>query len=245
MSGRDFLVVPNGQEDDIVITCDSIGGIGGLSGDFLSVDPSVVGHFLARVALMELLATGAELVALSCTFAINEHDAEPILQGVFAEARHVHPYPERITVVTTEKNIPTVQTGVGITCIGKAKDGVRTGLSRIGDVVLAVGNPKVGALVKLTDTEIADIPLLRRLLAQPGIRDVAPAGSKGILYEAQAIAEAAKLHLQCSNNNSILNKSAGPATAIAFSCDPAAVATIEDTFANLVAIGVFKEGANT
>ena len=243
MASRDFLVVPNGP-DDIVVTCDSIGGIGGLSSDFLNVEPYVVGHFLARVALMELLAAGAELVALSCTFAINELDAAPILKGVFAEARHAHPYPERITVVTTEKNIPTIQTGVGITCIGKAKDGVRTGLSRLGDVVLAIGNPKVGAEVKLADTELADIPLLRRLLAQHGIRDVAPAGSKGILYEAQALADAAKLRLHCLNNNSILHKSAGPATAITFSCDPNAVTTLENTFANLIAIGILKEDNN-
>ncbi|KAF0194718.1 MAG: hypothetical protein FD169_1655 [Bacillota bacterium] len=244
MASRDFLVVPNVQ-DDIVITCDSIGGIGGLSADFLKVEPSVVGHFLARVALMELLAAGAELVALSCTFTINELDAAPILEGVFAEARHVHPSPERITVVTTEKNIPTIQTGVGITCIGNAKGGVRSGLSQPGDVVLAIGVPKVGAEVKLIDPEALDIPLLMRLLAHPGVRDVAPAGSKGILYEAEAIAEGAKLRLHCLNDSPILYKSAGPATATTFSCDPDAVTAIKNTFNNLIAIGILKEDNNT
>ena len=235
--------MPNGQED-IVITCDSIGGIGGLSSDFLKVEPSVVGRFLARVALMELLAAGAELVALSCTFAINELDAAPILEGVFSEARHAHPHPETLTVVTTEKNIPTIQTGVGITCIGKARGGVRSGLSQPGDVILAIGIPKVGAEVNLNDPEAADIPLLIRLLAHPGVRDVAPAGSKGILYEAEAIAESAQLRLHCLNDSPILYKSAGPATALTFSCDPNAVTTLENIFTNMLAIGTLKEENN-
>lgn len=242
MASRDYLALPLGG-DTLVITCDSIGAIGPKELDVVPVEPVVVGRFLARVALMELISTGANLTALSCTFCVDPILSEQILEGVYAEARLIHPDPQVITVVTTEKNVPTRQTGVGITCVGVAQgSSLRVGLAQPGDLVVALGTPKVGAEVTLDDPDNANLPKLAELLGIPGVKDVSPAGSKGILYEAEAIASSSGLRLfvetTCEN---ALHKSAGPATAIVFACSPDAYALVAQRLQPLIRIGTLKE----
>ena len=156
-----------------MITCDSIGAIGSKELDVISAEPAVVGRFLARVALMELISTGAALIALSCTFCVDSVASEHILEGVYAEAQSVYPNPQGITVLTTEKNVPTRQTGVGITCVGLARgNSLRVGLSQAGDIVVALGRPKVGIEVSLDDPENADLLKLMELLKIQGVKDL-------------------------------------------------------------------------
>lgn len=239
MSPRDFLAVPLG-DDTLVVTCDSIGAIGSQELDVVAAAPAVVGRFVARVALMELISAGAALIAISCTFCVDAAASEQILEGVYAEAQLVHPAPHDIAVITTEKNVPTRQTGVGLTCVGIVRGKLlRVGLARSGDVVLALGQPKVGNEVSLSDSENADLPMLMDLLKVPGVKDIVPAGSKGILYEAEAIAKSAQLRLSVVNTNEkFLNKSAGPATALVLACTPEAYGLLEGQAHSLTLIGM-------
>lgn len=241
MASRDYLALPLGG-DTLVITCDSIGAIGPKELDVVSVEPVVVGRFLARVALMELISTGAAPTALSCTFCVDPILSEQILEGVYAEVRFVHPDPQGITVMTTEKNVPTRQTGVGITCVGVVQGGsLRVGLSQPGDLVVALGTPKVGAEVTLDDLDNANLLKLMELLEIPGVRDISPAGSKGVLYEAEAIANSAGLKLSVETTcEKDLHKSAGPATAVVFACTPESYALVTQRF-SLIRIGTLKE----
>ena len=241
MSPRDFLALPLG-DDTLVITCDSIGAIGSKELDVVAAAPAVVGRFLARVALMELIATGAALIAISCTFCVDAAASEQILEGVYAEAQLLHPAPQGITVITTEKNVPTKQTGVGITCVGIVRgNSLRVGLARTGDIVVALGQPKVGSEVSLGDSDNADLPILISLLKIPGVKDIVPAGSKGILYEAEAIAKSSQLRLSVENTcEKFLNKSAGPATALVFACTPEAYGLLVDQVPSLTLIGTLR-----
>jgi len=241
MSSRDFLSLPLGR-DTLVITCDSIGAIGPKELDVISAEPAVVGRFLARVALMELISTGAELIALSCTFCVDSIASEQILEGVYVEAQTVYPDPQGITVLTTEKNFPTRQTGVGITCVGIARgNSLRVGLTQAGDIVVALGRPKVGIEVSLDDPENADLLKLMELLKIQGVRDITPAGSRGILYEAEAIARSSNLRLSLENTcENFLNESAGPATAVVFACTPEAYGVVEKRLQPLIFIGTLK-----
>lgn len=238
MAIRDYVAVPYG-EDTLVVTCDSIGSIGEMELDELKVTPNTVGRFLARVALMELLSAGAELIALSCTFSIDPLHAEPIIHGILTEARLVHDTPETIMVMSTEQNMPSKQTGVGITCIGYASK-LRRGSAQPGDVVVACGIPKVGAEVSLCDPDNATIAKLLQLLQTPGVADIAPAGSKGILYEAQALAQESRLVLYADPTNPQLHKSAGPATALVFACRPDAYATLASRVTPLSYVGILR-----
>lgn len=241
MYSRDYLALPLGS-DTIVITCDSIGAIGSKELDVITAEPGVVGRFLARVALMELISIGASLTALSCTFSVDPFVSEQILEGVYAEAQLVHPDPQGITIVTTEKNVPTKQTGAGITCVGIVRgNSVRTGLAQAGDIVVAMGRPKVGIEVSLSDPENADLLKLMELLKIPGVKDIVPAGSKGILYEAEAIAGSSNMRLSIENKSeNFLNKSAGPATVMVFTCIPQTYSLIADNLQPLTRIGTLK-----
>jgi hypothetical protein len=238
MPSRDFLAIPIG-DTTLVVTCDSIGGIGNQALDVIRTEPAVVGRFLARVALMELLATGASLTALSCTLSVAPPVADLILQGVYAESKLVRLAPENITIVSTEKNIPTRQTGVGITCIGLATNAYwRVGIAHAGDLVVVLGHPKVGDEVALDDHENADLAKLKRLLGTKGVKDISPAGSRGVLYEAEAIAGSANLRLSLAPGCTYdYHKSAGPATALVFACDEAAYKEISATIRPLTCIG--------
>ncbi|MCX7729937.1 MAG: hypothetical protein N2205_01795 [Candidatus Caldatribacterium sp.] len=52
---RDCLIVPLGEEE-LVLACDALGGIGPKEGDTLSVPLDVSAQFTARVALAEALS---------------------------------------------------------------------------------------------------------------------------------------------------------------------------------------------
>ncbi|MBS3985932.1 MAG: hypothetical protein KGZ66_10095 [Selenomonadales bacterium] len=244
MPSRDFLAIPKG-DTTIVVTCDSIGGIGNQELDVVCAEPAVVGRFLARVALMELYATGASLTALSCTLSVTPHVADLILQGVYQESAILHRSPESVTIVSTEKNVPTRQTGVGITCIGLATNkSWRVGIAQAGDLVVALGHPKVGDEVALDDHENADLTKLKWLLGTKGIKDISPAGSKGVLYEAKAIASSANLHLSLAPGCTYdYHKSAGPATALVFACNEAAYREALATIRPLTCIGRLEKMA--
>lgn len=223
MYSRDYLALPFGN-DTLLITCDSIGAIGPKELDEVNAEALVVGRFLARVALMELISIGAVLEAISCTFSVEPVLSEQILEGVFSETSLVHPSPRSIAAVSTEKNIPVRQTGAGITCIGRAKNNMlRNRLAVAGDIVACLGIPKSGKSVSLSDPENADLPKLLRLLSIEGVKDIIPAGSRGILYECNTLAQASNLQLSLDiTDKDFLNKSAGPATSLVFACTPAA-----------------------
>ena len=142
----------------LVIACDSAGGIGPKERDVVKVPGYVLGRFTARVALMEVLASGALPAVVVSTLSVEpEPVGREIMAGVEEEARESGLDPRRAVTGSSEKNTPTCQTGLGITAIGMAReDELRFGRSVRGDAVMCVGVPKVGDQVRLGDPDIAD-----------------------------------------------------------------------------------------
>lgn len=64
MRFRDLTIIPLPNGDELVMAGDVAAGIGELPGDMLVTTPEIVGAATARVAIMELLAYGAEPTAL-------------------------------------------------------------------------------------------------------------------------------------------------------------------------------------
>lgn len=191
---RDLLVVPLGDDDCLVVACDALGAIGAKPADVVACPPEVVGRFTARVALMELLAAGARPLGVTvAACAEPEPTGASLLAGVLAEAALVGLGPDTVSG-SSEKNVPTTQTGLGVTAFGRARrSALRPGSAQPGDLVLAIGRPKVGAAVGLDDPETADLPLLLTLAGSPAVHDLLPVGSRGILAEASELAAAAGL----------------------------------------------------
>lgn len=219
---RDLTILDLPGGDRLLLACDAAGGIGPKPGDAVPVPGYVLGRFTARVALMELIAAGGRPVALTNTCCVEpEPTGQEILWGIREEASQAGLGETQITG-SFEKNIPTCQTGLGVTALGLAERPF--GQARPGDLIIAVGRPKVGVEVDLTDPEIADLKLTRRLAVDPLIHDLLPVGSRGIAAEVAVMAPTATL-LEPEEGWD-LAKSAGPATCLLAAVSPAAFAAL-------------------
>jgi hypothetical protein len=212
-----ILKVPTGHA--IVVGSTSSGAVGPKTMDKVKVDGRVLGKFLARVALMDVAATGAFPLLLSVTLGVEkEPSGREILEGVKSESRVVGLDPNQVLMENTEDNFETVQTGAGVTVIGFANEGeLRLGKTSPGDFVVAVGNPKVGDEVLPAEVkgEIADLKNVTLLSQKNYVHDILPVGTFGIAYEARMMAHGVGRQLKLEKVKEIdLNKSAGPATVI-------------------------------
>jgi hypothetical protein len=214
--GRDIEVVSINPEQYLVVSCDSCGAIGLKSLDKVQIAWSITGRLTARVTLFEIMAVGA--VPKVMTVAISNEPqptGEEIIKGVKGELEY---FALSIPLaVSTEKNIPTQQTGLGISVTGIAeKNQLRLGTSLPGDDVFCFGLPKVGPEVAdPEDPEIVQLKHLNKLLETPGVHDIIPVGSRGIQTEAQQLVS----NSNCSfhvDSSCVLNltKSAGPSTCL-------------------------------
>lgn len=220
---RDVLMKRISKDEIIVIACDSSGGIGPKKGDLLKVSGEVVGKFMVRSALMEVLAIGAKPICISCGLGVEPvPTGVNIIEGMKEEMKKVGMNPEEDLVVSTEKNFPTEQTGLGITVVGiVGKKDLRVGKSKRGDLIVSIGVPSVG--MEVLKNEVADLEDMLSLLSMNFVHSIIPVGSKGIAYESKVLAKESMLEVDFFDNIEIdIKKTAGPSTVI--------LATIEEKY---------------
>jgi selenophosphate synthetase-related protein len=217
-----ILKVPTGHA--IVAGSTSSGAVGPKIMDKVKVDGRVLGKFLARVALMDVIATGAFPLLLSVTLGVEkEPTGNEILEGIRREARSLGLDPNQVLMENTEDNFETVQTGAGLTVVGFAnEDELRIGKTSPGDLIVAVGKPKVGDEVILAEArgEIADLKNVTQLSQKKYVHDIAAVGTFGIADEARMMAFGVGRQLKLVEVQGLdLNKSAGPATVVLATVD--------------------------
>ncbi len=217
--GRDVEVVDISDGKCLVVACDSCGGIGSKQLDEVKVDPYVSGRHTTRVALMEVMSVGASPKNISVAIS-NEPvpTGESIIKGVKDELKSAG-YPNLSMAISTEKNIPTRQTGIGITVVGIcSRVKLRVGMSKRGDFIYCLGAPKVGyEVVNSDEGEIVNAKLIRKLLDTNAIHDILPIGSKGILKEAAMLGQSIGCNVDVFLSADIdMHKSAGPSTCLIF-----------------------------
>lgn len=219
--GRDVEVVSLDQNQYIVAACDSCGAAGSKEFDVVKVSPYIVGRFTARVALFEITATEAKPLLITVSVA-SEPDptAKGILEGVNDELKALD-LSGLPVAISSEKNILTKQTGVGISAIGVCqKASLRIATSKPGDKVYCLGLPKVGSeVVTPEDPEIVQGKYIQTLLASQGVHDIIPVGSRGIRGEIELLADHVGCRFKPETDVKIdLDKSAGPSTCLIFAC---------------------------
>ncbi|MEJ5328323.1 MAG: ribbon-helix-helix domain-containing protein [Candidatus Bathyarchaeia archaeon] len=212
-----ILKVPTGHA--IVAGSTSSGSVGPKPMDHVKVKGYVLGKFLARVALMDVAATGAYPLLISATLSVErEPTGHEIIEGVRSESRVLGLDPNQVLLENTEDNFETAQTGAGITVIGFANDEeLRLGKTHPGDVIVAVGKPRIGAEVIPAEVkgEIADLKSVIQLSQKSFVHDIIPVGTYGIGYAARMLAHSVGRQLKIVESGDIdLNKSAGPATVV-------------------------------
>lgn len=217
--GRDVEVVSINDAQYLVASCDSCGAIGMKEFDAHKVPWFITGKLTTRVALLEIMSAGA--VPQMLTVAISNEPyptGDELLKGVNdeLESAGLKTLP---MAISTEKNMPTKQTALGISAIGVAeKKKLRIGIAQPGDSVYCLGFPKVGPeLNNPEDPEVVDLKAIQLLLGLSSIHDIIPVGSRGIRREADQLALTvnSRLHLNpaCTLD---LDKSAGPSTCLIF-----------------------------
>ena len=221
--GRDVELIQLSEKQFMVISCDSCGAIGSKKLDVVSASNKIVGRLTVRVPLLEALSVGAVPKIISATIS-NEPDptGEEIIEGIKEELALMNLSDIPITI-STEKNVLTSQTAVGITVVGLCDNNrLRVALSDCDDIVYCLGIPKVGnELIGADDPDIIQGNHIYELLKVTGIHDIIPIGSKGILKEIEILTS----NVDCSFNLNALieidvHKSAGPSTCIIFTCSP-------------------------
>lgn len=217
-----IMKIPTGHA--IVVGSTSSGGVGPKEMDKIKVKGRVLGKFLARVALMDVTATGAFPLLLSVTLGVEkEPTGREILDGVRSEAAVLGLEPNQVLIEHTEENFETVQTGVGLTVVGFSnEEELRLGKTTPGDLLVAVGKPKVGDEVIPAEVkgEIADLRNIALLSQKKFVHDIVPVGTFGIAYEAKMMAYAVGRQLKLAEKTNIdLSKSAGPATVVLVTID--------------------------
>jgi len=217
-----ILKIPTGHA--VVAGSTSSGAVGPKEMDSVKVDGRVLGKFLARVALMDVIATGAFPLLLSVTLGVEkEPTGSDIIEGIKREARNIGLDPNQVLMENTEDNFQTVQTGAGLTVVGLAnEDELRVGKTLPGDLVVAIGRPKVGDEVITAEVrgEIADLKNVTQLTGRKYVHDIAPVGGFGIASEAKMMAYGVGRQLKLFDVDGLdLNKTAGPATVVLATID--------------------------
>ena len=225
---RDLLIVDGSPP--LVIACDSVGGIGPRPADLVRVPADVVAHFAARVPLLEVLCSGARPVALINTLCHDMAEATVFINTFRAVASEVGIRPDAVTG-STEENVPSPATGVGVTVIGTLAGDLLTGGGRPGDVVICVGWPRSAPHdeVFIGHPDIVPLSTVQALVTTGAVHDAMPVGSRGIGYEAGQLAESSGCALTWLPHPLPLDASGGPASCVLFACDPASVPDLRNT----------------
>ncbi len=215
---RDLLLLRVTRDRLLTVSCDAAGGIGSKPHDKVRAHPRLLGKMTARVALMELLAAGADPIALVGTLSVEPKPAgDQVVKGMLAELHYARL--DNIQILTSsEKNVKVSQTGIGVTAIGfVSAPNLRIGRCRPGDEVVTVGEPHVGQEVLRGETnrKIADTLDIIKIREKSFVHEMIPVGSCGILKEARTMARDSKLSIRLLKSERVnLKKSAGPATVL-------------------------------
>jgi len=214
---KDVTLVSLNQNQSIIIACDSCGGIGMKKYDQLKTSSAIMAKYTVRVAVLEVLCTGAEVVCLVNTIC-NEMNPTglDVLRGIREELLAAE-LPEATLTGSTEENFATFATGVGITAIGVAENEcIKINTITKNALLIALGTPKVGQEVLDSKAkELLDYKTVRKLAKSEDVYELLPVGSKGILYEAEQLAGNNNLGLSIYDKIKVdLKKSAGPSTVI-------------------------------
>ena len=213
----DLQLIDMGKEY-LVIACDSSGGIGDKANDQIQLDPILAGYYAAFVPIVECLAVRGQVISLIDTLSVEMFPTgEKIIQGIQRAMLESGGSVQQITG-STEDNIMTSMTGIGVTVIGRVEHcAIKEKNSCYQKQVFLIGKPKVGQELLEEEIvqhkkEIVSLSLMRELIKETWIEQMLPVGSKGIAYEIKVLQERYDGKIVIENKSIDVDKSAGPAT---------------------------------
>lgn len=215
---RDLILVNIDENYQLVIGCDSNASIGMKECDYVQRDFKEVGRCASKVPLMEVIAAGAYPFIVVDNLCVElDPSGKGILEGIRYEVARLGLDPDLVITGSTEKNMVTRQTGLGVTVIGLTKkENIMIGSSQPGDVVACFGLPKSAPTKPFFEGEpdIMNPPTTRKIREMQFVHDMIPVGSHGIRYEANILAAEADCKFEEVPSPVDMTHSAGPSTCI-------------------------------
>jgi hypothetical protein len=227
---RDLVLVEL-PDRTLVIAADSNAAIGDKPGDALAQDPILTGYSAAKVPLMEVLASGATPFLLIDNLCVElEPTGLQILRGIRSALDDAGL--EVMVTGSDESNMPTVQTGLGVTVIGAAAPGeLRLGDIRPGDELWVVGRRASGLPgdeYAALEAGVARPRSVVDAVAIPGVHEILPVGSHGIAHECRELAADGGVELAWDPDIAAdLERSAGASTCFLVAVEPGAAGLLE------------------
>lgn len=210
---RDITLILIDEEKYIAVGCDSCGGIGEKEEDVVKVPAQIVGKQTAKTVLAELISIGAQPLILSDGLAVEMEDTgRKIIEGIKSTINMLNKCNIHLTG-STEDNMKTVQTGMGITAIGIVKKvNFKFSITNSKDLAVIIGKPLVGYEVANNPDKVLDISDYEKIREYSYIKEMVPVGSKGIEYEVNELCRYNNLSFKYNKQlDTDINKSAGPA----------------------------------
>jgi len=237
---RDLTIIPGVGDKCLVIACDSCGAVGQKRGDILKLPAHYAAKFTVRVALTEVMCSGANPMTIINGAACEmEPTGKDFIFGIQEELRNAN-IPDIVLTGSTEENFTTSMTALAITVIGIATESdLKFGQAAKGDKLILLGTPRIGAEVCLESAGFyAEI---NKLLSLRDVREIVPIGSKGIAYEAKNLAfiNGMTFKLSAARNSMPIDlyKSAGPATCLLVLCSECSINQVLDVYPNGIILG--------
>lgn len=231
---RDLTVIDFDETRYLGVSCDSCGGIGLKEHDFVKATPQLVAYHTGKVVLAELMSMGFAPMILADGLAVEMNDTGKQLMEGFNEVLSKLKTTKVHLTGSTEENIKTVQTSMGVTCIGICdKDKLKYKKTVKGNVCLLIGLPLVGNDVVNNPDKILDIDDFEKLYLCDYIKEMLPVGSRGTAAELNDLCEYNNLKIKLNEIISIdLKHSGGPSC----SC----LVTVDEKYVDIIKNSVNK-----
>ena len=178
MKIRDLTLIDLDEKNIMVVSCDSCGGIGNKRNDVFKAPPYIVGKMTARVAILEVLCTGAKIITITDAVCNEmEPTGKEIIKGIKDELKDAN-IDKVVLTGSTEENFKTSATALGITAIGLVeKRKLKVNTIKEEAIIVSIGLPKVGDEIDLSgDKEIIDYKTIKELLNIDCVYEIVPVG---------------------------------------------------------------------
>lgn len=209
---RDLTVIDFDENRYLGIACDSCGGIGLKEHDVVKASPELTAYHTGKVVLAELMSMGFTPIIMADGLAVEMDDTgRRLIEGFNQVISNLKTTKVHLTG-STEENIKTVQTSMGVTCMGICqKDKLKYKKTEKNDISLLLGLPLVGNDVVNNPDKILDIGDFETLYLCDYIKEMLPVGSRGTAAELDDLCLYNNLNIKYAENISIdLKHSGGP-----------------------------------
>jgi hypothetical protein len=218
---RDLTVIDFDESRYLGVSCDSCGGIGLKEQDVIKASPQLTAYQTGKVALAELMSMGFTPIVLADALAVEMNDTgKQLIEGFNYLLSKLKTAKVKLNG-STEENIKTLQTSMGVTCIGICdKNKLKYKKTSKGDICILLGLPLVGNDVVKYPHKILDIDDFEKLLLCNFIKEMVPVGSKGIAAELDGLCKYNKLNFKFRKDIYVnLENSGGPSCSCIVTAD--------------------------